>query len=153
MTKKEKEEIKRMIEDGSIYEDPRYKKWRGRIYKRDGHSCQFPDCKWPMGSLNAHHIHMKWYNPELIFKLENGITLCQYHHKYIHKVGSDIFTPVFEDIAKKNIEKPKMSMRKAHKIKRTTKKAVKKQLRDNKKKGKKRVIRLVKIPGSLVRRI
>lgn len=140
MTKTEKEEIKRKIEDHSIYEEPKYKKWRGQIYKRDGYACQFPNCKWPMGTLAAHHIRMKWYNPELIYKLTNGITLCEYHHKYIHKKDSNNYIELFEEIAQNNIDKPKISMRNAKKIRKTSKKTVKKILRDNKKKGKKRVV-------------
>jgi hypothetical protein len=151
MTKLEKEEIKKKIEDHSIYEEPKYKKWRGRIFKRDGYACQFPTCKWPMGTIAGHHIRMKWYNPELIYALTNGITLCDYHHKYIHKRGSDNYVEVFEEIALKNIEKPKVSKKKARKIKTMSKKLVKKILLNNKKKGKKRVIRFTKYSGQLVR--
>lgn len=140
MTKKEKEDIKKKIEDHTIYDEPKYKKWRGSIFKRDGFACQYPGCKWPMGKIAAHHIRMKWYNPELIYKLTNGITLCDYHHTYIHKRDSNNYIELFEELAKKNIAKPKISMRNAKKIRKTSKKTVKKMLRDNKKKGKKRVV-------------
>lgn len=140
MTKAEKEEIRRMIENGSIYEDSRYKKWRNKVYKRDGYYCQFAGCKHPHRKLNAHHIHMKWYKPEWIFKLTNGITLCEYHHRYIHKRGSEKYIDKFEDIAKKNTESPKVKK----KAKKLSKKAAKSRLKSNKKKGKKRIVRLVR---------
>jgi hypothetical protein len=143
----DKELIRELIEDNSIYEDIRYKRWRGKIFKRDGHSCQFPDCKWPQGKLNAHHIHMKWYHPEWIFKLTNGIALCEYHHKYIHKKGSKDFIDLFEAIAYANTENPKISKR----ARNISKKSAKRRLIGNRKKKKKRIVRLVKNRKSLVR--
>ena len=149
MTKAELEKIKKMIEDGTIYEYPRYVKWRNKIFKRDGYACQYPGCKWPQGSLNAHHIHMKYYKPEWIFKEGNGITLCCYHHEHVHKYGSNKYIEMLERIAEENIKEPKVA-KKARNLRKTTKKSVKKKLRANKKRGKKRVIRLVKIKHSLV---
>ena len=147
MTNTEKQLIKKMIEDGSIYAHPKYIKWRKKIYKRDGHACQFPRCKYPQGKLNAHHIHMKWYNPELIFELTNGITLCEYHHKTIHKLGSENYIQLFEDIAIKNIETPKVK-KKARKLNR---KSAKTRLKNARKKRKKRVTKLVKSKFLLVK--
>lgn len=152
MTKSEKEKIKVMIEDGTIYEHPRYVKWRNKIFKRDGYACQYPACKWPMGTINAHHIHMKWYKPEWIFKEENGITLCSYHHSHVHKYGSNKYIEILEEIAAENIKKPKVA-KKARNLKKTTKKKITKQLKNNKKRGKKRVVKLVKIKHSLVRNL
>lgn len=149
MTNAEKEKIKEMIEEGSIYTDPRYKKWRNAIFKRDGHECQYPGCKWPKGKLNAHHIHMKWYNPEWIFKLTNGITLCEYHHTYIHKQGSQKFVEPFTMLAEHNTEHPKVRTR-ARKL---SKKSGKYLLKQNRKKRKKRVVRLVKPSATRVRTV
>lgn len=146
MTEKEKEEIREMIEDGSIYTEPRYKKWRNAIFKRDGHECQYPGCKWPKGKLNAHHIHMKWYNPEWIFKLTNGISLCEYHHKQIHKQGSEKFILPFTMLAEHNTANPKVRT----KSRKLSKKSTKTLLKRAKKSRKKRVTRLKKNP-SLVR--
>lgn len=102
MDKKEIKKIRTSIEDHSIYYTSRYKAWRKRIYKRDGYQCHFPNCKHKYGSLNAHHIRMKWYFPELMFKALNGITLCKKHHTYIHKRGSDKYVEKFLEIAKTN---------------------------------------------------
>ena len=149
MTNKEKELIREMIEEGTIYEDPRYKKWRNKVYKRDGHACQFPKCKYPQGKLSAHHIHMKWYHPEWIFKLENGITLCEYHHKIIHKLRSENYIELFEDIANINIETPKIRK----KAKKMSRKSTKTRLKNARKKGKKRVLKIVRSKLPLVKRI
>lgn len=105
MEEKQKEAIRAQIEDGTIYETSRYKAWRKRIFKRDGYQCQFKGCKWKYGKLNAHHIKMKWYHPELIYKARNGITLCEYHHKYVHKKGSDKYIDYFNDRAAENSKK------------------------------------------------
>lgn len=126
--------IRKKIESGSIYNEFKYVRWRKRVYKRDGYSCQFPDCKWPMGSLNAHHIKMKWYFPELIFTLSNGISLCEYHHSYIHKQDSNNYVELFESIAVKNAKKPIISKKKLKKSKKKiSKKASKKKTRGKKK--------------------
>ena len=105
MNKKELKQIRDSIEDNSIYNTSRYKAWRKRIYKRDGYQCQFPNCKHKYGSLNAHHIQMKWYHPELMYKARNGITLCKRHHSYVHKRGSDKYIEKFLEIARINGEK------------------------------------------------
>ena len=102
MTKKELQKIRDSIEDHSIYITSRYKAWRKRIYKRDGYQCQFPGCKCKYNTLNAHHIQMKWYFPELMYKARNGITLCKKHHSYIHRRGSDKYIDKFLEIAKDN---------------------------------------------------
>ena len=130
MTETEKNSIRKKIEAGTIYSEMKYTKWRHRVYKRDGYSCQFPDCKWPKGSLNAHHIKMKWYFPELIFTLVNGITLCEYHHKYVHRHDSNTYIEKLTAIAEKNCKKPKISKKV---IKKPKKKASKKKTRGKKK--------------------
>lgn len=101
--------IRKKIENGSIYRDYKYRRWRKRIFKRDGYSCQFPGCKKPKGSLNAHHILMKWYYPEKMYDIKNGITLCTRHHKKIHKEGSDNYIEIFQTIAAKNCKIPRIS--------------------------------------------
>lgn len=64
------------------YQDPQYKKWRQSIYKRDKFSCQWPHCGCKV-KLNAHHI-LKWADyPGLRYHINNGITLCKYHHQLI----------------------------------------------------------------------
>lgn len=90
---------------------------------------------------------MKWYKPEWIFKLTNGITLCEYHHKYIHKKDSNNYIELFEEIALKNTETPKIR-KKARKL---SKKSTKTRLKNARKSGKKRVLRIVRSKVKLTR--
>jgi len=56
-----------------------YKEWKLTVKKRDGWKCRIDneDCR---GQLDAHHI-LPWKDyPELRYKINNGITLCQAHH-------------------------------------------------------------------------
>jgi hypothetical protein len=56
-----------------------YKKWRKSVYRRDGFKCVI--CG-ESHTLEAHHILPKRTNPELVFNVDNGITLCKKHHEY-----------------------------------------------------------------------
>lgn len=141
MTPTQIKKIKKQIEDGTIYYELRYRKWRARVYKRDGYRCQMPECKYPMGNLNAHHIYMKWYNPTWIYDIKNGITLCTFHHKECHKIHSDNYIELFEEIALKNCKKPIISKKIFGKKKRKTKKKTKKKTR----RGKSKVLKFKKI--------
>ena len=143
----EKELIRQKIEDHTIYDERDYKRWRNAVFKRDGHHCQFANCKFPTGRLNAHHIKMKYYFPELIYDIKNGITLCEYHHRYIHRQGSDRYIKRFEKIVRENIKNPK----KKKKTKKLSKRSAKTKLKNNRKNKKKRVVRLVK-PSRLVKK-
>ena len=62
----------------SLY-NPLYVEWRTNIFKRDNWKCMISDenCK---GTLEAHHILPWSHYPELRYKINNGITLCHYHH-------------------------------------------------------------------------
>lgn len=63
---------------------PEYKKWRIAVFKRDNYTCQI--CDQHGGNLNGHHIYKVSDYPELIFEVNNGITLCKDCH--IHKVNN-----------------------------------------------------------------
>ncbi len=59
--------------------DSAYKEWRINVYKRDDFVCKLEnkDCK---GRIEAHHI-LGWAEyPELRYDINNGITLCHFHH-------------------------------------------------------------------------
>jgi len=67
--------------------------WRKAILKRDNYQCQecgLPHCDYysiPLSLrplLEAHHIKPVSKLPELIFDLQNGITLCHFCHRAIH---------------------------------------------------------------------
>jgi predicted restriction endonuclease len=75
------------------YHDPAYKLWRQKVYERDRYRCRWPNCKLKR-KLNAHHIKT-WANyPSLRFNINNGITLCKYHHDLI-KNNEEIYEAIF----------------------------------------------------------
>jgi len=64
------------------YNDPEYKQWRKKIYARDKYRCQWPGCI-QKKKLQAHHI-LRWADfPGLRYHINNGITLCKDHHRFI----------------------------------------------------------------------
>jgi hypothetical protein len=59
--------------------NPEYKQWRLKIYRRDNYKCRIDNCDCK-GRIIAHHI-LSWTKfPELRYNINNGITLCQFHH-------------------------------------------------------------------------
>lgn len=59
--------------------NPEYKQWRLSVYKRDEYRCKISnqDC---YGKIVAHHI-LSWREyPELRHDINNGVTLCHFHH-------------------------------------------------------------------------
>ena len=59
--------------------NPEYKQWRMSVLKRDNLECRMKneDCD---GSIIAHHI-LPWRDyVELRYEINNGITLCHFHH-------------------------------------------------------------------------
>lgn len=82
------------------FKDPQYKQWRQEVYSRDNYKCQWPGCDLHK-KLNAHHIKT-WANyPGLRFDVNNGITLCKYHHDYI-KGMEDNYEYIFLKIVYEN---------------------------------------------------
>lgn len=73
-----------------------YKIWRSKVFERDQWTCQ--NCKKVGGILNAHHIkyfrnivrefNIKTFNDalscELLWDINNGITLCEECHYIVH---------------------------------------------------------------------
>ena len=61
------------------HNDPRYKQWKKEVHTRDRSRCRIAneDCS---GRLEAHHILPWSQSPELRYEMNNGITLCRYHH-------------------------------------------------------------------------
>lgn len=65
------------------YNDPVYKKWRLDVKKRDKYHCQWPGCL-SSKKLHAHHIKRWSDSISLRYNINNGITLCKFHHSMIN---------------------------------------------------------------------
>lgn len=76
-----------------------YDIWRLSVFERDNFTCQMPGCGVRGGRLEAHHIKEFSKYPELIFDKNNGITLCENHHKQIKNKESQ-FENLFLEIIK-----------------------------------------------------
>lgn len=84
------------------YKEEQYKSWRLAVYTRDNFVCQFPCCKTKKG-LNAHHI-IRWADaPFLRYTLDNGITLCSFHHKMVTG-AEESYMEMFHDIIRSKKE-------------------------------------------------
>ena len=62
-----------------------YKAWRLAVFKRDNFTCQ--KCGKQSNDLEAHHIKEVCNNPELVFDVDNGLTLCHKCHKETDNYG------------------------------------------------------------------
>jgi len=60
-----------------------YKEWRSQVFRIDNHTCQC--CGKRGGVLNAHHILNFSENENLIYDINNGITLCDKCHLIKYK--------------------------------------------------------------------
>lgn len=67
-----------------VRNSPEYKDWRSKVFKRDNWTCQ--KCSKRGGQrIEAHHVKKVSEFPDLIFEVENGLTLCVKCHKALHK--------------------------------------------------------------------
>lgn len=73
------------IKKNSGFKDSvKWKEWRKQVFERDNYTCQY--CKQLSGSLEPHHLKSKQCFPELVYNIENGITLCKKCHRLLHKL-------------------------------------------------------------------
>lgn len=83
------------------YNDPIYKEWRKRVYKRDNFTCQMPRCK-NKKFLQAHHIK-KWSEASFLrYDINNGITLCRSCHSQVNR-NEKFYEFLFSEIVKNKI--------------------------------------------------
>lgn len=82
------------------FKDPLYIKWRKDVYKRDNFKCQWPHCG-ATNKLNAHHIKNWAQFPGLRFLVDNGITLCRFHHDMIKGMEENYAATFMRIIASK----------------------------------------------------
>lgn len=73
-----------------------YRDWRKQVWIRDNWKCkiQNKDCK---GRLEAHHILGYTEHPELRYDINNGITLCHFHHPF-KKDDEKKLSPYFQSL-------------------------------------------------------
>lgn len=87
--------------DGRTYE---LKEWKVTVKERDNYTCQ--RCFGKHNKLlEAHHIKSKEEYPELIYDVDNGVTLCKSCHSIVHrKINKKLKTGIFsiKSILKKN---------------------------------------------------
>jgi len=62
--------------------DPEYASWRKAVFARDDYTCQLCDKRG--GYLHAHHIERWAENPARRLDVDNGITFCEKHHRWMH---------------------------------------------------------------------
>ncbi len=67
-----------------------YAQWMKDVLERDNYQCQH--CN-EIKNLRVHHINAFAKYPELRTQLENGITLCEYHHRQLHQLFGINITP------------------------------------------------------------
>lgn len=75
-----------------VYNSPKYKRWRDKVFIRDNFTCRL--CSQKGGALNAHHIKRKADFPHLAHRRDNGITLCTKCHDVITE-QEELFEPLF----------------------------------------------------------
>ena len=54
----------------------KWKRWREAVYERDNHTCIMCGTNAEDAMLNPHHIKRKTDYPNLVFDVNNGVTLC-----------------------------------------------------------------------------
>jgi hypothetical protein len=76
--------------------DSAYQNWRMLCVKRDGWKCKInkEDCS---GRLEVHHILGFTKHPELRYDINNGITLCHFHHPRVRSEEKRLI-PTFQEL-------------------------------------------------------
>ena len=83
-------------EDNKDRRSSAYRDWRINVWKRDGFRCKMSnnDCS---GKIVAHHI-LAWRDfVELRYEINNGITLCHFHHPR-KRIDEAKLSPFFQEL-------------------------------------------------------
>lgn len=70
--------------------------WSNQVRRRDKWKCALSSCEC-MGKVEAHHIRSWKDNPDLRYDVDNGITLCHFHHPRKPLKATEL-APTFESI-------------------------------------------------------
>ena len=85
-----------LVQNEKKHLDYRYRTWAKEVKDRDGWKCKIAneDCK---GHLEAHHI-LRWKDfLKLRYEVNNGITLCHFHHP--RKIKDEMkLSPFFQEL-------------------------------------------------------
>lgn len=65
------------------YQERKLHRWSELVKERAEFKCEMEDSKCS-GALHAHHIIPKHLDPSKMYDVENGMCLCEAHHKMIH---------------------------------------------------------------------
>lgn len=89
-------QLKRFNDTAKDRRSSAYGNWRKQVWLRDNFKCKIvnPDCK---GRLEAHHILSYTAYPELRYDINNGITLCHFHHPR-KKIDEEKLSPYFKEL-------------------------------------------------------
>jgi len=75
---KDRTQVKRRFKESlSTFQ---YQEWRTRVFTRDNFKCRMLNTECSGTYLEAHHILRLRDYPELSYDINNGITLCKFHH-------------------------------------------------------------------------
>lgn len=95
---KDRSQLKRYNDTAKDRRSYAYNEWRLRVLIRDTGKCKMSnkDCE---GRIEVHHILGFTEHPELRYDINNGITLCHFHHprKRVEEVN---LSPYFQELVK-----------------------------------------------------
>jgi hypothetical protein len=75
--------------------------WSMKVKELNGNCCEVDGCS-TGNALNSHHVENFVVNPELRYDLNNGVCLCQSHHKFLAKSAHKSFIFMYDLMLKKH---------------------------------------------------
>lgn len=95
---KDRTQLKKKDQRGYWGTDTASREWSKNVKNRDNWKCKMSndDCN---GRLEAHHILEYAKHPELRYDINNGITLCHFHHP-LKQSEVERLTPYFTNLIK-----------------------------------------------------
>lgn len=93
---KDRSKLQRYSDASKDRRSSAYNEWRKRVLLRDNFTCKIanPEC---IGRIEAHHILGWTQYPELRYEINNGITLCHFHHPR-KRVDEKRLSPYFQEL-------------------------------------------------------